>query len=381
MSTVGKFQLRCVCCGLSQNRPYSPRCRHCDGLTDPFYSLESTRLHDSDNPYIRFFDLLPVRDRSLLPLDMGYTPTVHAITLGSRLGLSSLFLKNETTLPTGTTKFRMAAVALAYLYESGVRHFCASSTGNSSTAYAHQITKIPGMKMSLFTAAEFQQRVTFPPTPQIEHHLLEGKSFAEAFNYAAEFAGQHGYTAERGFFNPGRREGLKLAWCEATDQVEAPIDWYVQAVSSGMGVYGTYKAARELQRIGHIEHLPRLLCVQQQSCAPMVSAWNEGAEQIAERHIVRKPRGIAKAILRGDPSGVYPYMRKIVQHSGGGFAAVSEDEIREAQSLVRELEGIAICPSASAAVAGLIKMRKNGRIGSGETVLINLTGSDREPLP
>ncbi len=36
-----------------------------------------------------------------------------------------------------------------------------------------------------------------------------------------------------------RREGLKLAFLEAAEQVPGPIDWYVQAISSGMGVYGT----------------------------------------------------------------------------------------------------------------------------------------------
>ncbi len=372
-----EFRLECVRCGSLQKHTYSPRCEHCDGLTEPLYNLENAQLYDSYDPYTRFFDLLPVNDRALLPQDTSYTPTVHAMNLGERLGMPSLYLKNETVHPTGTTKYRMAAIALAYLYESGVRHFCTSSTGNSSTAYAWQIGKLPGMKMSLFTASEFQERVNYPPSAQIDHYVLENSSFAEAFNDAAEFAHQRGYTAERGFFNPGRREGLKLAWFEATDQVAQPIDWYVQAVSSGMGVYGTYKGAGELLQMGHIDRLPHLLCVQQESCAPMVHAWEEGAAQIAEHHIVRQPKGIAKAILRGDPRGVYPYMREIVQCSEGEFTAVSEVEIRKAQTLVSDLEGIAICFSAAAAVAGLIKMREQSRIPADHCVLINLTGSNR----
>jgi threonine synthase len=373
-----KFRLKCVRCGSVQEQPYNPRCSQCDGLTEPLYNLAKAKLYDSDDPYTRFFDLIPVTNRSLLPATTAYTPTVHAEKLGAKLGMPSLYLKNETVHPTRTTKYRMAAIALAYLYESGVRHFCTSSTGNSSTAYASHIANLPEMKMSLFTAAEFQDRVNYHPSKQIDHHVLEGYSFAEAFNYAAEFAGEHGYTAERGFFNPGRREGLKLAWCEATDQVEQPIDWYVQAVSSGMGVYGTYKAAGELLQMNHIDRLPHLLCAQQESCAPMVNAWEEGAEKIAERHIVHKPHGIAKAILRGDPRGVYPYMREIVQHSQGEFTAVSESQIREARTLVGDMEGIGICFSAATAVAGLIKMRRKGRVPAHHTVLINLTGNERE---
>jgi threonine synthase len=93
---------------------------------------------------------------------------------------------------------------------------------------------------------------------------------------------------------------------EATDQIPAPIDWYVQAVSSAMGVYGTYKGAKELLALGHISRLPRLLCVQQETCCPMVRAWQAGSETIRPQDIVHKPEGIAKAILRGDPSRAYP---------------------------------------------------------------------------
>lgn len=372
-----KFQLQCRRCGKYPGVGFHPRCPLCNGLTEPVFDLAKARLVESPDPYTRFFDILPVQNRELLPSGETYTPLQHASELGERIGLPKLYLKNETGLPSGSTKYRMAAVALAYLYENGVRHFCTSSTGNSSSAYARAITAFPEMKMTLITAAEFEGRVNYPDNSQVEHRILEGSSFAEAFEYAARYAEEEGLVAERGFFNPGRREGLKLAWCETTDQLGCQADWYVQAVSSGMGVYGTYKAATELRAMGHIEKNPALLCVQQASCAPMVDAWREGASSLEPHHIVRHPQGIAKAILRGDPSGVYPYMREIVIASDGEFCAVEEQEIREAREQVAQLEGIDICFSAAAAVAGLIKTRRRGRINSNETVVINLTGRER----
>ncbi|MFA5631187.1 MAG: pyridoxal-phosphate dependent enzyme [Porticoccaceae bacterium] len=372
-----KFRVQCVLCRAEPQFPYSPFCPACGGMTEAFFDLSAAELRDSDNPYERYFDLLPVCDRELLPTKAVMTPTIHAGELGEYLGLAQLFLKNETTNPTGTTKYRMAAVSLPYLYESGVSHFCTSSTGNSSTAYAHQITLIPNLKMSLFTGSEFRNRVNYESTSQITHYILHDASFAEAFNVAAEFANEHGHTSERGFFNLGRREGLKLAWLEAVDQVKGPIDWYVQAVSSAMGVYGVYKGAKELFDMGVSAQLPRLMCVQQASCSPMVKAWEEGAETIAKSHIVESPQGIAKAILRGDPSRVYPYMRKIVKESNGTFLAVSEEHIREARTLVMELEGIDICFSAATAVAGVIHQARAGMLDPDTRILINLTGSDR----
>lgn len=375
------MKLVCVDCGLVQEDGYKPVCDGCGGLTNPVYDLSSARLRRSDNPYIRFSDFLPVQDESLLPDIAGYTPVIHAVNLGRMFGLPKLYLKNETVLPTGTTKYRMASVALPYLYECGVTHFCTSSTGNTSTAYASRVPNTPDIRMTLFTASSFSHRVNYMDHPRIEHYILADASFAEAFEFAGAYARWNGYTGERGFFNPGRREGLKLAFFEATDQVPGCIDCYVQAVSSAMGVYGTYSGARELLAMGHISRLPRLLCMQQDSCAPMARAWSEESDRISDRHIVRNPSGIAEAILRGDPTRVYPYVRKIVTESGGCITAISEEEIRRMRQLLLDEEGVDACFSASTALAGLIKAAFAGVVSREETILVNLTGRDRIDVP
>ncbi len=374
------YVCHCVNCGKKFFKGFVPFCDDCSHMTDVLYDLKRVEIYDSPNPYVRFRDLLPVDNAGLLPSEAGFTPTVHAKNLGKMLGMPRLFLKNETVLPTRSTKDRMADVALPFLYESGVRAFATSSTGNSSTSYAQAITRFSGMKLFLFTASDFRHRVQFERTEQVVHFVLQGATFVDAFDCARQFAERHHLVPERGFFNPGRREGLKLAWFEAVEQVDSEIDWYVQAVSSAMGVYGTFKGAKELLQLGRIDRLPRLLCVQQEGCSPMVDAWNDGSENIRAGHIVRRPTGIAHAILRGDPSRAYPYVRQFVKESGGGFSKVNESEIREARRMVEDLEGISPCFSASTAVAGVIKNLRNGDFPANDTVLINLTGGDRDCL-
>ena len=371
---------RCVACRRLFAHRFTPFCNECGGMVDVEYDLDRARLRDSANPLERFFELLPVEHvESLLPHEMRYTPCVHAVRLGAALSMPRLYLKNETVLPTGTTKDRMAVVSLAFLRECGVRAFCTSSTGNSSSAYAHAVSHYPDCRIYLFTAESFRDRVQYDTGDQVVSFVLRGASFVEAFNAAGAFATRHQLVSERGFFNPGRREGLKLAFLEATEQVPSPIDWYVQAVSSAMGVYGTYKGARELSSMGRISQLPRLLCVQQETCAPMVRAFEAGSPVIRPGDIVPKPAGIAEAILRGDPTKAYPHVRGMVLQSNGGFVAVSEAEIREARCMVEELEGISPCFSASAALAGVIHLVRRGEFPREDTVLINLTGSDRQP--
>ncbi|MDR3482803.1 MAG: pyridoxal-phosphate dependent enzyme [Burkholderiaceae bacterium] len=345
---------------------------------DVEYDLDKVELHDSPNPYIRFADLLPIRQsHDRLPADARYTPTIHAERLGRHVGMPNLFLKNDTVLPTCSTKDRMAAVSLAFLWECGVRAFCTSSTGNSSTSYAYAIKAYPEMRLFLFTAESFLSRLNHADHGQVTNFCLRDASFVDAFDYAGIYAREHGLVSERGFFNLGRREGLKLSFLEASEQVDRPIDWYVQAVSSAMGVYGNYKAAGELHRMKRIERMPRTLCVQQESCAPMAHAFSEGSATIEPRHIVPKPSGIAEAILRGDPTRAYPHIYKIVRESGGSIVSVTEAEIREARRMMEDLEGVSLCFSSSTAVAGLIKHARNGGVPRQETVLINLTGADR----
>jgi threonine synthase len=377
--TGARFRTLCTGCRREVGPGFEPFCSACGAMADVDYDLGAVELRDSANPYVRFGDLLPVDDPALLPGDAQVTPTVHATQLGELVGMEHLYLKDETGLPTGTTKDRMAAVALAYLYECGVRGFATSSTGNSSTAYRQAISRIPGLVLYLFTASQFRDRVQGPTgSEQVVDYVLRDATFVEAFDAARDFAKEQGITSERGFFNPGRREGLKLAWLEAADQVAQPIDWYVQAVSSAMGVYGVFKGARELRDLGRVDRLPRLLCVQQETCAPMAGAWLEGAERIGPEHIVHRPTGIASAILRGNPSRVYPHVRRIVRESAGTFAIVTEREIREARRLVEDLEQISPCFAAAAAVAGLIRLRRRGEVPAGATVVVNLTGRDRE---
>lgn len=113
----------------------------------------------------------------------------------------------------------------------------------------------------------------------------------------------------------------------------------------------------------------------------MVSAWQAGAEQIRPSDIVERPSGIAEAILRGNPSRVYPHVRRIVIESGGSLLAVSEQQIRRAHRMLEKLEGISTCYAAAAALAGLIELRRQRALSPTATVLVNLTGGVRQGSP
>ena len=266
----------------------------------------------------RFRDLLPLQSReSIDDAGEGQTRCLHARDLGRALGLDALWLKVEGDNPTRTVKDRQAPVAIAALRELGVREFVSASTGNACTAMARVMARFPDMRMHAFVGDAFLDRVAWADTPNVQVYWTPNESFVGACDAAAWFAREAGLVRDDGFFFFGRREGLKTVYLDAALQVGRDIEYYLQGVSSAIGVYAAYRAAHELKTLGYTRTIPKLVCVQEASCAPMVRAFTRGDAVIAPDDIVARPRGIALATHRGDPTRTYPFMRAIVTASGG----------------------------------------------------------------
>jgi threonine synthase len=109
----------------------------------------------------------------------------------------------------------------------------------------------------------------------------------------------------------------------------------------------------------------------------MVMAFRDGANTIAERHIVRAPTGLAEAILRGDPTASYPYVLEFIRDTGGCFTAPSEPDIQDARQMLLTLEGIDACFASATALAGVRQLAQLGWLKESEVVLVNLTGGIR----
>lgn len=377
------YRLCCILCGAEERNMLRYRCFGCGGALDTIHDLSDTAVCDSPEPLQRYFSLLPLRNRSVARwLGEGNTDCIHAEYLGKQLRMDALFLKDETTNPTRSTKDRVASVALARFSELGVRRLALASTGNTSTAYARAARLLGGFTLHIFVGRRFLPRLNYHDHPTVRTYVLES-GFDSADEAAKQFAAAAGVTFEGGFFNPGRREGLKLTYLEAFDQMPVSPRYVFQAVSSGMGLLAAYKGGIEYRALGRLSAIPRFIAVQQDSCSPMVSAFAEGAQAIGSHHIVPEPAGIAEAILRGDPTQSFPYVNAVCRASGGLIMSATTDEIRNAGRLLMDLEGLRVCHSSATALAGVITLRQRGVIHADTPVLVNLTGTDRpySPVP
>ena len=148
-------------------------------------------------------------------------------------------------------------------------------------------------------------------------------------------------------------------------------DWYVQAVSGGMGPMGFWKGYQELYRMGLVNRLPKLALIQAEGCAPMVESHRRGLQRAEP---VLHPNTRLTTITTGDPGKAYESLHRIVTQHGGAFEAVSDQERFGALHMLAKIEGLSVEPAAAAAFAGLRKLLDNDVIKRKETIVVNCSG-------
>jgi threonine synthase len=151
---------------------------------------------------------------------------------------------------------------------------------------------------------------------------------------------------------------------------QAP-DWYIQAVSGGLGPVGVWKGFKELYDMGFVDRLPKLACIQASGCAPMVHSFNKGLE---EAEPVVNPQTLITTVATGYPGLAYTYLRNLILQHGGRFEAVSDDEAFRAMHVMAKMDGISMEPAAGLAFAGLFKMVVAGTIKPDDVVVVNCSG-------
>jgi threonine synthase len=268
----------------------------------------------------------------------------------------------------------MAVVALSQLNELGIKSVVVSSTGNVASSIAWLLRKHPEIVMHCFIADEFVPRHRYMDYPNIFIHRVNS-DYDAAIKEAAVFASKNNVYHDGGYFSVAKRAGLAMAFIEAWEQSNLNFDYYFQATSSGMGVLGVYEMATKMKQSSMIESIPSLVCVQQDTCDPMVKAFEAGETEILPKYIVDKPKGIAKAILTGDPTVCYPSLYKVVKETNGSFVTVSQEEIKSAQEHLNTKESIKATPDGAVALAGFLKFAETHADElKGKNVLINITG-------
>jgi threonine synthase len=348
-----------------------------------------SRLANREATIWRYRELLPIPEGdNLITLGEGWTPLLRAHNLGLMLGHAHIYIKDERQNPTGSFKDRQAAIAINAMKEAGIKEAVVASTGNVAIAYSAYGARA-GIKLWVFVPS------SVPPEKMREVAIYGSEVIKVAGTYdqtkeiAAEFAQSKGLFLDKGVKGIAAKEAMKTVAFEIAEQLgsiragdsalfahgdryewQVP-DWYVQAVSGGLGPIGVMKGFRELNELGIIKGMPRLACFQSSGCAPMAEAFEAG---LATAVPIDNPITDIATLATGTPGAAYEVIRELIQQYGGTIEAITDSEAFQALHAVAKMDGISVEPATAVAFAGLFNLIQRGTIKPDQTVVINCSG-------
>ena len=317
----------------------------------------------------RYLPLLPLAaDKVAFPLAVGGTPLYPVPGLRKALGVDSLWIKDDTANPSASLKDRASSVVLLKGQELGRHEFATASTGNAGASLAC-LSAALGLPCHIFVPET-------APRAKVAQLLIFGAdvlsirgSYSEAFSLCVEAADRFGWYNRNTGYNPYTVEGKKTVALEIAEQLDwEPPDTVIVATGDGCILSGVWKGFTDLNRLGWISRLPRLVAAQAEGSQAIKNAF-EGDGTI--RPVVEDTLAdsISVALPRNGVMAVQD-----LRASGGSAVCVSDGEILEAMALMGRTAGLFAEPAAAAAVAALVKLMERSDIASGERVVVLSTG-------
>ncbi|MBP8864266.1 MAG: pyridoxal-phosphate dependent enzyme [Anaerolineae bacterium] len=383
--------LECYACGHQQPyhlpHPPCPKCGH--DFMEARYNYAAVRslwpeiLAGRPFTMWRYRELLPLfDDQYQISMGEGGTPLLPAHNLSMMLGTRNLFIKDERQNPTNSFKDRQAALVISMMKEANVSEMVVASTGNVAISYS-AYSSHAGIKLWTFLPS------LVPPEKMQEIAIYGSEVIKVTATYdvtkkvAAQFSQHKGIMDDRGIRNIGTREAMKTLAFEVAEQLTEVLgpprpgipwrapDWYIQAVSGGMGPVGFWKGFYELYQMGLVDRMPKMALIQAEGCAPMVNSFRKN---LPEAEPVTSPDTQIITIATGVPGPAYSYLARIAREHGGTFESVTDDEAFRATHVLAKMEGLSMEPAAAAAFAGLFKLLSQGVIRRDEIIVVNCSG-------
>lgn len=346
-------------------------------------SVKPADLVGRVNSLWRYRELLPLPAAAEpVTLGEGMTPLLPCPRLGKELGLSQLFVKDESQLPTGSFKSRGMAAAVSVAKQLGLKRLAVPTAGNAGGALAAYGARA-GMEVFVFMPADT------PVINQMEAYLCGAKVFLvnglinDCGKIVREGTDKLGWFDMSTLKEPYRLEGKKTMGLEIAEQLGWTLpDVILYPTGGGTGLIGMWKAFQELAALGWIREsdapardgatkMPRLISCQSAGCAPIVRAFEAG-----ERFAQLFPNAHTAASGLRVPMAVGDFMMLDAIRASGGLAAAGREEaIVPWMRRVAGAEGIAICPETAVCFDVLETLIKDGRVRRDERIVVFNTGA------
>ena len=370
--------LRCRACHVLQPADERYICGECYGPIEPEYDLaafdtEALRDEIERGPHSlwRYAPLLPVA-APRGHFAVGWTPLIRAPRLGAAIGVAQLFLKDDSRNPSLSFKDRPVALALARALELGLDTIACASTGNLAGAVAAAAAR-NGLRAFVFVPADIEPEKIASAAAYGATVVRVNGPYDAVNRLCGRLADEYGWGFVNFTLRPYYAEGSKTVLFECAEQLGWTLPHHIVVpVGSGALLTRQATAANQLRATGLVpESHFHIHAAQPAGCAPVSDAVLDNWRPIEP---VRRPETLAKSLAIGAPADGDGSV-KVVRETRGSAGSVSDDEIREAASLLATTEGVLVEPAGGVVVATAQQLASRGVFHPGETVVLYLTGN------
>jgi len=373
-----QHEFRCIACGTRVDISKRFTCPICGELLEITYELRTRRQGFVNSlkkppPYNvwRYRELLPIGDARPISIGEGGTSLTKSDRLANMLGLTELYFKNEGQNPTASFKDRGMTVAITRARELGVRTVLCASTGNTSASMAAYAAKAGLRAVLIIPSGKIAKGKLVQAIIHGARIVKVSGNFDVALGRARRMAEQRDDLYLVNSLNPYRIEGQKTISFEIWEQLGKRIpDAVFVPVGNAGNISAIWKGFRELKQLKLINRTPRMIGVQAAGAAPLATAYDKRQDRIVPW---AHPETWASAIRIGAPAS-WRKALNAVHESNGSILSATDNEIRRAQRLLADHEGIFGEPASAASVAGLIKARRTGLIKRRNAIVCVITG-------
>jgi threonine synthase len=363
-------QLTCFACGRAHD-PHVPQrvCTACGMPLRVDYRLDRSTL---PRPALAKRPATLWRYREVLPLAAGevtlgegWTPVVQVE--------DRVWIKDESRNPTGSFKARGLAMAVSVAHALGAQSLAAPSAGNAAGALAAYGARA-GIPVVVAMPEDTPRNCIEECRVYGAHVELVPGTISDAGQWLRDHGPADAFDVST-LKEPYRVEGKKTMAYELYEQFDGTMpDVIVYPTGGGTGLVGMGKALEEMRALGWIAEgakLPRFVSVQTAGCAPVVRAFDNGAER-TEAWADADTR--AWGLRVPAPIGGFICLR-VIRETHGTAVAVSEGEIAPATRALSAQTGIDICPETGAAWSAFVSLRASGWITPTDRVVVFNTGT------
>lgn len=321
----------------------------------------------------RYREVLPLpAEVEPVSLGEGGTPLLRTKRFGGVLGLTNLWVKDESVNPTQSFKARGMAVAVSMAKYLGATKLAVPTAGNAGGALAAYAARA-GIEAHIFMPSDTPKANIIECRETGAHVTLIDGLITDCGAEIARRKEKEGWFDVSTLKEPYRVEGKKTLGYELAEQLDWELpDVILYPTGGGTGLIGMWKAFDEMEAMRWIgPKRPRMFSVQAAGCAPIVRAFEAGettAAEFLDAHTCASGLRVPKAI--GDF-----LMLKILRESQGGAVTVDDEEMIRTTREVGSKEGLFVAPEGAACFAALRAMVAEGKISRDERVVIFNTGS------